>query len=81
MAGHNARMVAELSEADSVEGCIQRTSRMLTDMTRNVGIAAALPGTEQELEHIELVALVRPARADGAGDARPHGAQPRGDAR
>ena len=41
--GHNARLVAELSEADSVEGCIQRTSRMLTDMTRNVGIAAACP--------------------------------------
>jgi heat-inducible transcriptional repressor len=57
IAGHNARMVAELSEADSVEGCIQRTSRMLTEMTRNVGIAAALPGTDQELEHIELVAL------------------------
>ncbi len=55
--GRNDRMVAELSGADSVEGCIQRTSRMLTDMTRNVGIAAALPGTDQELEHIELVGL------------------------
>ncbi len=55
--GQNARLVAELSEADSVEGCVQRTSRILTEMTRNVGIAAALPGTDQELEHIELVGL------------------------
>jgi heat-inducible transcriptional repressor len=56
-ATHNARLIAELSEAESVEACIQRTSRILTDMTRNVGIAAALPGTEQELEHIELIGL------------------------
>ena len=32
-------------------------SRMLTEITRNIGIAAALPASAQELEHLELVAL------------------------
>jgi heat-inducible transcriptional repressor len=54
---HNARVVAELSEAGDVEECVQRASRILTEMTRNVGIAAALPATEQQLEHIELISL------------------------
>jgi heat-inducible transcriptional repressor len=54
---HNPRIVAELSEAGDVEECVQRTSRMLTEMTRNVGIAAALPATEQQLEHIELISM------------------------
>jgi heat-inducible transcriptional repressor len=54
---HNPRIVAELSEAGDVEECVQRTSRILTDMTKNVGIAAALPATEQQLEHIELISL------------------------
>ncbi len=58
---HDSRKVAEisaeLSEAGDVEECVQRTSRILTEMTRNVGIAAALPATEQQLEHIELISL------------------------
>jgi len=52
-----AGLVQELSGATSVEACIQRTSQVLAEMTRNCGIAAALPGTDQELEHIELIAL------------------------
>lgn len=58
---HNARLIEnlvnELGNSSSVEACIQRTSQVLAEMTRNCGIAAALPGTEQELEHIELIAL------------------------
>jgi heat-inducible transcriptional repressor len=54
---HNPKILAELSEAGDVEECVQRTSRILTEMTRNVGIAAALPATEQQLEHIELISL------------------------
>ncbi len=54
---HNPRILAELSDAGDVEECVQRTSRILTEMTRNVGIAAALPATQQELEHIELIGL------------------------
>jgi heat-inducible transcriptional repressor len=40
-----------------VEERIERCSRILTELTRNVGIAAALPGTQQELDQIELVPL------------------------
>ena len=58
---HDARLIAglvhELSDFTSVEACIQRTSQVLAEMTRNCGIAAALPGTDQELEHIELIGL------------------------
>jgi heat-inducible transcriptional repressor len=54
---HNPRIVAELGDAGDVEECVNRTSRILTEMTRNVGIAAALPATEQQLEHIELISL------------------------
>ena len=58
---HDARLIAglihDISGAASVEACIQRTSQVLAEMTRNCGIAAALPGTYQELEHIELIAL------------------------
>ncbi len=58
---HDARLIAglvsELSGFTSVEACIQRTSQVLAEMTRNCGIAAALPGTDQELEHIELIGL------------------------
>jgi heat-inducible transcriptional repressor len=52
-----AGLRAELNESGDVEGSMQRASRILTEMTRNVGIAAALPATEQELEHIELINL------------------------
>ena len=52
-----ARVRAELSEEDSVEGRLGRTSRILTEMTLNVGIAAALPATAQVLDRIELLAL------------------------
>jgi len=52
-----ANLMHELSGANSVEACIQRTSQVLAEMTRNCGIAAALPGTDQELEHIELIGL------------------------
>jgi heat-inducible transcriptional repressor len=60
-AAHNPRLLAglraELNEAGDVEGSMQKASRILTEMTRNVGIAAALPATDQELEHIELISL------------------------
>jgi len=52
-----AGLIQDLGNAASVEACIQRTSQVLTEMTGNCGIAAALPGTDQELEHIELVGL------------------------
>ncbi|MBZ5595002.1 MAG: heat-inducible transcriptional repressor HrcA [Acidobacteriia bacterium] len=51
------RLRAELIEEDTVEGRLERSSRMLTEWTLNVGIAAAMPATGQILDHIELLAL------------------------
>ena len=51
------RLQNELGEVHTVEERIERCSRMLMELTRNVGIAAALPATSQELDQIELVPL------------------------
>jgi heat-inducible transcriptional repressor len=51
------RVHAELSELDSMEERIERSSHILTELTRNVGIAAALPTGGQVLDQIELLAL------------------------
>jgi heat-inducible transcriptional repressor len=51
------RIVSQLNLGESLEERVAIASRVLTEMTRNVGIAAALPRTAQELEHLELVAL------------------------
>jgi heat-inducible transcriptional repressor len=51
------RLRSELGEVHTVEERIERCSRMLTDITHNVGIAAALPATSQLLDQIELVPL------------------------
>lgn len=49
-----ARLRMQLSEA-AVEARVERTCHILTELTRNVGIAAALPPSVQELDQIELV--------------------------
>lgn len=51
------RVRAELSEEGTVEGRLERSSRMLTEITLNVGIAAAMPSTGQILDRIELLEL------------------------
>jgi len=51
------RIYAGISSAESIEDRVDTASRMLTEITRNIGIAAALPASAQELEHLELVAL------------------------
>jgi heat-inducible transcriptional repressor len=51
------RLRAEYGRLESVEQRVEYTSRMLTDMTRGVGIAVAIPSSSPELEHIQLVAL------------------------
>jgi len=48
---------SQMNSGESLEERITIASRVLTEMTRHVGIAAALPRTAQELEHLELVAL------------------------
>jgi heat-inducible transcriptional repressor len=51
------RVRAELSEAETLEERLERSSRILMQLTRNVGIAAALPATSQVLDRIELLTL------------------------
>lgn len=51
------RLRSEFDRLDTVEARIERTSRVLTEMTRSVGIAAAIPQLSPALDQIELVAL------------------------
>ncbi len=51
------RLQAEIEKAGSVEGRIERSSKLLTEITRNFGIAAAIPNENQTLDQVELLAL------------------------
>ena len=51
------RIFTQMQSAESLEERVSIASRVMTEMTRNVGIAAALPSSAQELEHLELIAL------------------------
>jgi len=51
------RMRHELSGLATVEERVERSSHILMELTRNVGIAAAMPALAQELDQIELVPL------------------------
>src|SRR5262249_12611866 len=51
------RMREEFSALNSVGARVEHSSRLLMELTRNVGIAAAIPALAQELDQIELVPL------------------------
>jgi heat-inducible transcriptional repressor len=51
------RLRSEFSALDTVEARVERSSHVLMELTRNVGIAAAIPALSQELDQIELVPL------------------------
>jgi heat-inducible transcriptional repressor len=51
------RLRAEIGKRDTVEARVEQTSRMLVEMTRGVGIAAAIPQPNPALDQVELVAL------------------------
>jgi heat-inducible transcriptional repressor len=51
------RIFSQMNSAESLEEQVSTASRVLTEITRNVGIAAALPSSSQELEHLELIGL------------------------
>lgn len=51
------RLRAALEEVYTVEERVERCSRILSEVTSNVGIAIAMPGGAQELDQIELVPL------------------------
>jgi heat-inducible transcriptional repressor len=56
-AAESQRLFAELSGISSLQGRVEHSCRILTEISRAVGIAAAVEMDEQELEHIELVGL------------------------
>src|SRR5579885_1627167 len=51
------RLRAEFGRLDTVEARVEHTSRTLTEMTRSMGIAAAIRQASPALDQIELVAL------------------------
>jgi heat-inducible transcriptional repressor len=51
------RLQLEMQMAGSVEARIERSSKLLTEITRNFGIAAAIPNENQTLDQVELIAL------------------------
>lgn len=57
VAGESDRLRHELSGLTTVEARVERSSQVLMELTRAVGIAAAIPELAQELDQIELVPL------------------------
>ncbi|MDQ2711350.1 MAG: heat-inducible transcriptional repressor HrcA [Acidobacteriota bacterium] len=51
------RLHIEIERAGGVEARIERSSKLLTEITRNFGIAAAIPTENQTLDQVELVSL------------------------
>lgn len=51
------RFRTELSEADSQAGRVERCCHLLSEFTRNVGIAVAIPTAAQTLDRVELLKL------------------------
>jgi heat-inducible transcriptional repressor len=55
--GEADRLRTEFSGLHTVGARVERSSHILVELTRNVGIAAALPAGSQALEQIELVSM------------------------
>ncbi|HXS98908.1 MAG TPA: heat-inducible transcriptional repressor HrcA [Candidatus Limnocylindrales bacterium] len=56
-AAESDKLRAEFSALHTIGERMERSSYVLMDLTRNVGIAAAIPALSQELEQIELLPL------------------------
>lgn len=52
-----ARVRDELSLVTSMEARVERSSRILRELTRSMGITAAVPASSQTLDQIELIGL------------------------
>jgi heat-inducible transcriptional repressor len=52
-----SRILSELSEVDTVQGRVQRSSHILMQMSHGVGIAAAFPTSSQTLDRVDLLGL------------------------
>ncbi len=55
--GDSERLRNEIGSLDTIGARVERSSYILMEMSRNVGIAAAIPALSQELDQIELVPL------------------------
>ncbi|MGH9622391.1 MAG: heat-inducible transcriptional repressor HrcA [Bryobacteraceae bacterium] len=55
--GELNRLKDELQKADTMEARIERSSKLLTEITRSFAIAAAIPSESQTLDRVELVGL------------------------
>src|SRR5579872_4042442 len=51
------RILNQMRSGETLEERIAIAARVLTDVTKNVGIATAMPASAQQLDHIELIAL------------------------
>jgi heat-inducible transcriptional repressor len=51
------RLRNELSELETMQARVERSSHILSEMTRGLGIAAAIPTPSQTLDQVELVSL------------------------
>jgi heat-inducible transcriptional repressor len=51
------RVREELGQVNTMEGRVERACRLLMEMTRSVGISAAIPTSSQTLDQVELIAL------------------------
>jgi heat-inducible transcriptional repressor len=56
-AGDSERLTNEFRGLDTVGQRVERSSYILVELTKNVGIAAAMPELAQELDQIQLVPL------------------------
>ena len=56
-AAYRDRILTRFNDADSVTDRTERSSRILSELCRAVGIAAALPTDAQELEQVEFLPL------------------------
>lgn len=56
-AGEADRVRAEFESAETVEARLERSSHLLTELTRNVGIVASIPNASQTLNQVDLIDL------------------------
>src|SRR5687768_11815520 len=51
------RLRTELSDLETMQARVERSSHLLSEMTRGLGIAAAIPTPSQILDQVEFVSL------------------------
>lgn len=57
LAGELQRLQTQLGDVETMQGRVERSSQLLEEMTRGLGIAAAIPTADQTLDQIDLLSL------------------------